>query len=142
MENLVKTLRELLGLNQADFGRLFNRAWQSVQQYEGGRRPPAEVIEKLKNIATANGHADVAIALSGSDWTVKRVFHPGETIISAPKPKAGGSSGDDRGHLHALLDEILDSGDADALQAVIPNLEVFAKYVRVRHTPPKKRAVR
>ena len=114
-----------------DFGRRIRRSHQSVIAYE--KHPedtPAEVIQSLKTIAAATGHADWAVFLSSDNWRVARVIEPGETLISAPPrphPASGGATS--RESLHGMLDEILDSGDPDALNAVVPNLVLFHKWV-------------
>jgi transcriptional regulator with XRE-family HTH domain len=136
VENLIKTLRELLGVNQADFARLLGRSWQSVQRYEQGAHPPAPVVEKLRAIAIANGHPDIAGALPGGEQPVPK------RATGAPSPKSGPPRpGPERDRLHAILDEILDSGQPEAIPGVIQSLKAFAAYARV-YRPPKTRGVR
>jgi hypothetical protein len=49
-----------------------------------------------------------------------------------PLPPPAKSPRAQRKRLHALLDEVLNSGDRDALEAVIPSLELSVKWVRQR----------
>jgi DNA-binding XRE family transcriptional regulator len=149
MKNPCRELRQLLKLNQVEFARLIGRSYQSLKVYE--KHPedtPPEIIESLKSIAAANGHADWAVFLSSDEWRITNVLQPGEELISAhtvPKSDvpagAFASAAPDRAQLHHMLDAILDSKDPDAIRAVVPNLELFYKWVQKRGTaiPAKKR---
>ena len=114
-------------MTQVDFGRELGRVHQSVQGYESGKTPPPDVIEKYKTLAIAHGRGDLAVELAGEDWKnyrPRRVIHPGETSIGTarekgPKDKSGLAPADPlRVHWHTILDEILDSGQADAINAI------------------------
>jgi len=140
--NLIRQIREAAGLNQSNFARAIGRSVQMLQLYERSQAPPpAEVVEKLKSIAVQSGRADLGVALTSDEWRVHGVFHPGETFISSiPRPAPGPIiAPSERLQLHAILDEILDSGDEDALAAVVPNLHLFGKWVRERKKPKKAR---
>lgn len=126
-------------MNQADFAREVGKSMQSLQNYERGAKPPAEVVGKLYEIATAHHRIDLALALGG-DWKVRRVFEPGERIISA-RPEASKAPVE---NWHQMLDEILNSGQADAADAVKSSLTVSRELVRQRarkvySKPEKKR---
>ena len=127
---LIREIRKATGLNQTDFAREIGRVMQSVQGYESGRKPPAEVLGKLKEIAIAHDRLDLAEALGG-EWKVRRVFEPGETMISSPQPRAPGKPAE-KEDWHRMLDEVLKSGQADALAAVKSTLVALADLVRVR----------
>lgn|SRR5262249_47473135 len=140
-KNPIKRLRGLLGWNQATLGQAIGRSWQSVQNYEAGKRVPPEVIDKLKTLAAQRGFADVALDLSSEEWQVRRVFYPGEKLISQASKRGTASqrSGEparasDRSDAHELLDQIYDSGSAEATAAAYQNLAVLARYVRLEHT--------
>src|SRR5450755_3155375 len=108
-------------MNQETFAREIGRSTPSLRGYEAGRVPPDDVIEKLKTIATARGRADLAVNLTSDEWKVRRVIWPGETLIGASGsvPKAPTDSRDPRrGDWHTIRDQILDSGQADAVNAV------------------------
>jgi hypothetical protein len=146
-KNPCRELRKLLGMSQVEFSRLLiDVSYPSVRNYE--KHPedtPAAVINQIISLATERGYADWAVVLKSDNWRVVNVLQPGETLITAPKagaaapvPPAGGA---DRAALHGLLDEILNSGDPDAIEAVVPNLSIFAKWVRSRpkSVPAKKK---
>jgi hypothetical protein len=147
MKNPCRELRQLLGVNQVEFARMLNRSFQSVRAYE--KHPedtPAEVIERIRSIAAEAGHADWAMFLLSDEWRVVNVLYPGETLISAPKaettrhsePKpSSASDAPSSGDLHSMLDDILESGDPDAIRAVVPNLELFHKWVKAKSAGKK-----
>jgi ParB-like chromosome segregation protein Spo0J len=143
MKNPCRELRELLAVNQADFGRLIGRSFQSVRAYE--KHPsdiPADVIERIKSLAAERGHADWAVFLSSDEWRAVSVLQPGETLIGArqtegPRPKLATTR--DPATLHSMLDDILESEDPDAIQAVVPNLELFHKWVKLKGKNKAKR---
>ena len=136
-ESPIKKLRDTLGWNQATLAQAIARSWQSVQNYEAGKRVPTEVVEKLKTIAAQHGLADIALELSSDEWRVRRVFHPGETIISqthkktAAAPARTKAPSGNRETAHRMLDEVYDSGSPDALTAIFLNLDVVTKYLRL-----------
>ncbi|MBM3774840.1 MAG: helix-turn-helix domain-containing protein [Acidobacteria bacterium] len=125
VENLIRQIRQAAGLNQSDFARLLGRSIQSLQGYERGRVPPAEVVEKLKVLARQHNRADLVPALEGHPTAVARVI---------PRRAA------ERQRWHDILDEILDSTEADAITAVEQALSVFANYVRAQQAKLKKKA--
>jgi len=131
-KNFVRQIREAARMSQTDFARAIGRSLQMVRLYEHGQDTPAEVREKLRSIATQAGRDDLAAALTTED------FIPGETRTPPTKPAKPNAR---REQYHALLDEILDSGDPDALNAVIPNLVLFGKWIRSKGSerPPRKR---
>lgn len=131
MENLVRKLREAAGLTQQEFAQATGLSYASIQGWESGKRVGSASLERLKSFATERGFTDIALELSG-EWQVRRVLHPSETLISHPRP---GAEQDVRyrgrnAEWHRLLDEVLDSGNSDAITAVQNNLTVFARYVR------------
>ena len=125
--NTIRKLRESLHWNQARLAQAIGRSWQSVQNYEAGKRVPRDVIEKLKAIAMQHGLADIAMELSSDEWQVRRVFHPGETLISETRRQLES----ERESCHKTLDEILDSGDSEAITAVRSHIVLLGKYVRL-----------
>jgi ParB-like chromosome segregation protein Spo0J len=148
MKNPCRELRQLLGVSQVEFSRLIECSYPSLQNYE--KHPedtPAEVIDRIRSLAAETEHADWAVPLLSDEWRVTTVIYPGETLISAPKPKprTAGSSlpgMPDRDELHAMLDDVLDSGNPEAIQAVVPNLVLFQKFVNLKsdnRKVPKKR---
>ncbi|SRR5712692_3077252 len=143
-KNPIKRLRELLGWNQATLGQAIGRSWQSVQNYEAGKRVPPEVIDKLKTLAAQRGFADVALELSSEEWQVRRVFHPGEKLISQAQPRGAASRRDpgapaDRSAAHELLDDVYDSGNLEAIAAAYQNLLVLARYVHLNRAGLSKK---
>lgn len=137
MENLVRKLRSALGLSQVAFGQLLGRSYQSVGYYERGVPIPPAVVERLIAIATENNLADIAMELAGGKWQIKRVLQPGETLISNKLDRKGEKTDN---KWHTLLDEVLGSGNAEAISAVQSNLVVFSMYVRSRPAPRRDRA--
>jgi len=124
MGNPAKQLRESLGLSQVAFGELIARCYQSVRNYEGGIRPSAEVIQKLKAIAVESGYPEIARELSDQEWPVKqsgisqvpKQLHPEEREFGA--------------ELHSLLDDILQGPNIEAIEAIESTLRVLAKSAR------------
>jgi len=126
-ETIIFQIRSACGMNQADFARELGKSVGSVRRYEDGAEPPPEVIEKLRTLAASAGRGDLALGLTMAGTGQA-------TIVTARPPTAQ----PDRDRLHALLDMILDSGDPDALATLIPNLELFAKWVREKPVPKRK----
>jgi transcriptional regulator with XRE-family HTH domain len=116
-ENLCRRLRQILGLNQNDFAVLLGRSYQSVQRYEVSASIPRQVLDRIEEIARDKGVLDQFAPVPVTQGTKPL----------DPKRSAGRDASRER--LHAMLDNILDSKDPDALRAVIPNLELFAKWV-------------
>ena len=145
MENPIRKLREHLGLNQHQFADLVGRSYASIQGYESGKRVPPEVVERMKTVAAERGLADVALVLSGDQWQVRRVLHPGETLISRPvaaDPHSYTAYNPRNKMWHDMLERILESGDEKAIKAVEPNLIIFHAWVAERYPqkPAKKSA--
>ena len=158
MESPVRKLRLVLGWSQVQFAQAIGRSYASVQGYEAGKRVPPEVIEKLKSIAAANNLADLALELSSDDWQVRRVFYPGEVLITQSRQLvrtdlpssqsasagnlvkgAGHPPPDPRQRLHRVLDEILDSADLELISAAEQALDVFARSSRRSAAPAETR---
>lgn len=126
MENLIRQIRYSASMNQADFAREIGKSIQSLQRYESGVVPPYEVIEKLKHIAAFHGRADLANALSRDEWKAEKpTFRP-----RAAPSKAAPPAQDNQ--WQQMLQEVLDSGCQDAIEAVQQNLVVFRNHVRIR----------
>ena|ERR1017187_598245 len=144
MGNLFRQIRDITGLSQAEFGReLLGRVHQSVQGYETGKTPPLDVVEKYEAIATAHGRADLAVNLKSDEWR-HPVIEPGERVIGPDRmvPKAPTAGGDpQREYWHTMLDQILDSGQADAVDAIQSVLLVTADRVRLKRRKPEKKAL-
>ncbi len=122
MDLFVKKVRESLGLNQADFGRAIGRSIQSVQAYEAGKHVPPEIEQRIRKLAGERG-----IGASTTGGIDERVDLPHSKSSGA---SARSTSTEENARWHALLDEILESGLADAVPAVQQNLITFANYVR------------
>jgi transcriptional regulator with XRE-family HTH domain len=146
--NPVKKLREALGMNQVEFAKAIGRSYASVQGYEAGKRVPREVVEKMKTLAVKRGWPELALELSSEEWQVRRLFHPGELIISQARQALSGAAEGSRIDLseqqrksardpdvreayHRMLDFILDSGHDVAIEAVMRNLHAFERLVGV-----------
>ena len=129
--NPVRELRGKLGMSQVEFAHLIGRSMQSVRAYE--RHPEditEEVVERLKTVAVDHGYADLALRLSSDDWRVRRVFEPGEIIFtSPPSTQTGYPYLIENRRYHDLLEKVLNSRKKKAIDAVIPNLELFGDYV-------------
>jgi DNA-binding transcriptional regulator YiaG len=145
---VVLKLRNALGMSQIEFAQLVGKGYSSIRNYERGVPPPDDVAEKLVQLAVEHGMADLALQLKG-EFGVRRVLEPGETLISTarkPKAKAAAPSassvapGADRDRLHAMLDEVLDSGDPAAVSAVVSNIQVSTGFIRLRGVTGRKGA--
>jgi transcriptional regulator with XRE-family HTH domain len=127
LEKIIREIRAAARMSQVAFARAIGKSLQTVRNYEHGHHPPEEVIEVLKSLAVKCGRADLGMALG--EWGVKRVIHPGETLISSAMPA---TPLDQNARYRSMLDEVLNSGEEDASQAVKQNLEVFVSTVRMR----------
>lgn len=128
MDNPVLQVRNLTGETQVDFARRIGRHFSSVQGYESGRKVPTEVIEKLKLIAVEFGHPEIGMELAGVKTNKK-------AGIESRREKTDNK-------WHSLLDEVLNSGNAEAITAVQRNLVVFSEYARLAAGPARDRAKR
>jgi transcriptional regulator with XRE-family HTH domain len=107
MDNFVRKVRKTLGLLQPEFAKLIGVAYSTLQGYEAGRAVPAEVEERVREIAAEKG------LQVGPRSDVPR-------------------GGDEGAKWHDLLDEVLNSGELDCVDAVQSNLAVFASTIRSR----------
>jgi transcriptional regulator with XRE-family HTH domain len=130
VESPVKKLRAALGWSQADLAQSIGRSYQSVRDYERGIRPSAEVIDKLKTLAAKHG---LTFDPFPSDQP-----GPAPTLLSSRRPASRNPSSARNDQAHALLDEVLASGDKDAISAVLQNLDAFTRLTRLSH--PQRRA--
>ncbi len=112
--NPIRRLRTALGLSQEKFARELGISTASVRAYEGGQRLSEAALEKLKSLAARHMLPDIAIDLDQRPFSPRKVFEPGSRVRLPANPACG----DLRDMLHAALDEILDSGSADAIAAV------------------------
>ena len=106
MENLIRTLRKALGETQTEFAATLGYAYSTVQQWEAGRNPPPEALDRLSEVARDHNLDGLAAAFA-------RLKNPAAADASAPSFPATR-----HGQWHALLDAILDSGDGEASQAI------------------------
>lgn len=111
LQKIIRQIREAAGLNQVEFARQLGKSLATVRNYEHGHTPPPAVVEKLQALASLYGRSDLADTLNRS---------------SAPHAR-----------WHDLLEDILDSGHSDAIQAVESNLLMFSEMVRLRRAPTK-----
>ena len=147
MENLVRSIREAAGMSQAELAHAIGKSHQSVQGYEHGRVPPAEVVEVLKAVAAKAGRADLAVALSSDEWKVRTVIHPPQEFVQhqgrtgrvPPQPLAVGPAvhrEPAQQILHAMLDAVLDSANTDAVASVDHLLRFLTNATAARGEPP------
>jgi len=81
--------------------------------------------------------------LSSTEWQVKRVLEPGETLISQAKRKLHPQERDFGAELHSLLDDILQSSNVQAIEAAESALRLFANLARQQPVPvnrPRRRS--
>lgn len=131
-ENFVRKIRKAAGMNQADFARAIGRSLQMLQLYERSQaEPPPDVLAKIEALAQG---ADIP-----ASRFVPRPASPPPVRTAATRD--GSITPAARQRYHEILDEIFDSGDPDAIRAVVPNIELFGKWVRTRsvENPRKKR---
>lgn len=114
-------------LTQIQLANALGWSYGSIQGYERGAKIPGDRIEQLKTFATQHGHADIALTLSSEQWHVQTVIHPIQ-----PRQQAT----EENQSWHEMLDEILDSGMPELINAVQSNLLVFRDHVRLRGAPP------
>ena len=112
---ILKFVRDSLGLTQVEFAPLVGRKYSAIQGYERGTRVPAEVQQRVRQLASERG-----IALPASEGIDSEV--PMEYSTSTP--------GSPPSTWHQLLDEVLSSGVDDAITAVQRNLIVSSRYIR------------
>lgn len=126
METAVKRLRTALGMNQTDFARAIGRSHQSVRNYEAGVTPPPEVVAKMEQLAKDSGVEDpFVVEPRGQELVAPRRT---QRAHQAGTTSAIDTSDDSR--WHGMLDEVLTSGNVEAIAAVQHNLIVFSKFVR------------
>jgi len=116
-EAAVKALREALGVSQVEFGRLIGRSHQSIHLYETGQNISDAAWRAIQALAHERGLADL-VSFPG-ELVVKREFRP------APIPRD--ASGVD---LHALLDELVQSGDPGVVLTIENLLLYLTQYTR------------
>ena len=117
MRDLLLELRKRMGMNQEELAVAVGIARSSLQNYERPEpSPKAAVIERLAAFAESHGHKDLADQFRG------------QTLTNRPSP-------DRHRRWYALLNEVLVSGNAEAISAVTKNLEIFARYVRLGAAP-------
>jgi transcriptional regulator with XRE-family HTH domain len=103
-------LRIALGLSQQELADLLHYSYGSIQGYEAGRAPTAEILERMVALALEHELGALASAL-------QKAYGP------EPAPEAN----TDR-EWHHLLDAILGSGNAAAIQAVKSNLTLCHQF--------------
>lgn len=136
-DNPIEEVRQFAGMSPAQFARAIGCAESDLVRFGSGEKDlPLAVLDRLKTLAVKAGRADLAIILSSDEWRVRRMLHPGETLISVGEPAATAS---EKEKWCKLLEEILDSGEEDAIVAVQHNLMVFGRYVRSKRTQGKKK---
>ena len=147
----LKHLRRRLRLTQEGLGRFLGYSSKIVSDVELEKRPPssrfAARLAEMERATLVDRAGTVHVPGRGYFHSppADGIFaQPGETAAppaAAPPAAAppgiqlrpGGripSSGDAPQYWHRLLDEVLHSGNEEAIRAVQSNLYVFARYVR------------
>jgi transcriptional regulator with XRE-family HTH domain len=139
-ENPIAQIRAVSRMAPAVFAAILGCSESDVLRLERGQAQPSkEVAEQLASIATRAGHPELAVAVGA--WAVRHVIAPGETLITSARVDNKKIRSSDSAMWHELLEEILSSGDEDAIIAVQHNLVVFGKTVRLgRKSEPKKKS--
>ena len=129
-ENPVRILRKALGMTQHRFADELGCSYSSVQGYEGGRKVPKGMLDKMIALARHRRLADLTDELS--TWNVED---------ASAQPSPWGYAAKNR-RLHDMLEAVLESGDQRAVDAVASNLPIFYAWVAERHPArgSKKRA--
>ena len=103
----MRKLREALGLNQVEFGDLIGRSHQSVLNYEGGRRIPQQVQDRVRMLAQERGLSHL-VDLAHVENTG---YTDAETVA------------------HKLLDEIYRCGSTEDINGITVNLANFVEAI-------------
>lgn len=106
-------MRSALGISQNDLADSTGLSYATIQNAEADKRISPESQTKLNDFARANGQPEP---------------YPPEPEPELPP---------DAKRYHAMLDEVLSSGNEEAISAVQHNLIVFSNYVRLRR--PRRR---
>ncbi len=124
MRPSIKKLRQRLGMNQAEFGKAIGRSWVSVAQYEAGKRITPEVRQTIIHLAEKHGLQDLVEDLIQEleDRPPEDRYVP--VLQKLPRPH--------KSKLHAMLEEILTSGDQETISAVTTNIQVLYDYIRLK----------
>lgn len=130
-----RELRESLGWSQERFAQEIGWSYGSIQKWESGVAPPPEALDSMRDLALKYNRTALAHELEQGTgpWAV----YSGEEVRAVKKP-AGSAA-----ELHAAVDEVIQSGNPDALAAVQMTLAVSVKYARafpqrVARPAPKK----
>jgi transcriptional regulator with XRE-family HTH domain len=115
----VLALRNALGLSQQQFA--VQNGWSAsvVQKWEQGNPPSESNFQKLKEIARKHHLSELAGLTSAPSRRAPKK--------TPTEPDSQPESGNPQ-QWHDLLDQILNGGDADEIQAVQSNLRVFGRY--------------
>lgn len=129
-ENPALKIREAFAMTQAEFAAAVGLSYSTVQGYERGARISDAGREKLVSFLLGRKRPDLVSLLeeeaSLATSRVSRDNLPRSTRVDRRGPQF------DAKELHSMLDEVLISGDPDAIRAVESNLVLFSKYVRGR----------
>lgn len=133
-DNIISEIRKASGMNRKLFAVRVGASERDLDAWEAGKAAPEpSIITKLKSIAADCGRGDLAMTLSGEDWTIKAVFHPGEKFISQ-HGKESPAEATRRERLYRLVDEILASEN----DALIGHAEMSLDLVKKQVVPPAK----
>ncbi|HEY3823039.1 MAG TPA: hypothetical protein VGL82_00695 [Bryobacteraceae bacterium] len=127
-------MRKTLRMSQQAFASELEISVGSVRAYEAGARLSDGALEKLKSLAARKMLPDYAIALDGRQFEVRQVFAPGGKV-RLPRNPGERDLGDD---LHRLLDEVLESGNVEAVNAVESVLQICASVVAKAAGHPRR----
>lgn len=111
---VVRKIREALRMSQQEFAHELGMSIGSVRSYEAGTNLSEGALEKLKSLAARKMLPDFALALDSRDFAVREVFDPGKRV-RLPRVPAGQDLGD---VLHQMMDEVLESGNVEAIVAL------------------------
>jgi DNA-binding transcriptional regulator YiaG len=137
---VISEIRKASGMSSALFAAVLGCSETDLHAMERGEaHPDKDLVERLHSVAARIDRADLAVSLSSGSWLPTRVIYPGETLISTGRIASRKDS--KYSEWHTLLEEILSSGEEDAIVAVQHNLVVFGNYVRTRksHASPSRR---
>jgi DNA-binding XRE family transcriptional regulator len=129
MREKLEHFRSELRLSQERLAGLIGLSGASIRRFEDGANVSPEILEKLKALALERKRPDLAIALSSDEWPVQQILDADETPIFQGKKKMPKGARDLGSELHSLLDDILQSPNAEAVDLAETTLRFCARAV-------------